>query len=95
MYNGKMWLVVRPTVGIPLFFGGVALTSLAIHTAVLANTTWYPEFYNGRGRPAAATAAAPATATAADSQAAVTAAQAALGSGQMGVSSISVNLVPR
>jgi light-harvesting protein B-800-850 alpha chain len=93
MYNGKMWLVVKPTVGIPLFFGGVALTSLAIHTAVLTNTTWYPEFYNGKGRPAVA-AAAPA-AVAGGTQGAVAAAQSALAGGQMGLSSISVNLVPK
>lgn len=86
MYNGKMWLVVKPTVGIPLFFGGVALTSLAIHTAVLTNTTWYPEFYNGKGRPAVA-AAAPAPAT-------VTATPVAAGA-QYGLSSIQLNLAPK
>ena len=47
MINGKMWLVVKPTVGVPLLIGAVALTSLAIHTAVLTNTTWYPAFYQG------------------------------------------------
>lgn len=60
MYNSKMWLVVKPTIGVPLFFGGVALTSLAIHTAVLTNTTWMPAFFNGRGRAPVAAAAAPA-----------------------------------
>jgi len=61
MINGKMWLVVNPTVGIPLIIGGVALTSLAIHLAVLTNTTWYPGFYQGGGfrmRPAAEVAPA-------------------------------------
>ena len=56
MINGRMWLVVKPTVGVPLIIGGVALASLAIHTAVLLNTTWYPGFYQGGGfrmRPAA------------------------------------------
>ncbi len=47
MINGRMWLVVKPTVGVPLLIGAVALTSLAIHTAVLTNTTWYPAFYQG------------------------------------------------
>ena len=45
MINGKMWLVVNPTVGIPFIIGGVAVTSLLIHAAVLFNTTWYPGFY--------------------------------------------------
>lgn len=106
MYYGKMWLVVKPTVGIPLFFGGVALTSLAIHTAVLNNTTWYPEFYNGKGRPAA-TAAAPARAAAAaaapgdsaqalaSAQAALASAQAALASAQPTLSAVQQSLAPK
>ncbi len=92
MYNGRMWLVVKPTIGIPLFFGGVALTSLAVHTAVLTNTTWFPAFLNGRDRtPAAAIAAAPAPAAAmpvaavrgdGSAQAALVSAQAAIISAQ-------------
>jgi len=58
MYNGRVWLVVKPTVGVPLFFAGIALTSLAIHTAVLTNTTWYPAFYQG-GRNRAAEVTTP------------------------------------
>jgi len=94
MYYGRMWLVVKPTVGIPLFFGGVALTSLAIHTAVLTNTTWYPEFYNGKGRAPAA-APAPVAAAGTDARSAAAAAQTALASGNYGLGSIQVNLVPK
>lgn len=47
MNNGKLWLVVNPTVGIPLFLGGVATVSLIIHFSVLANTTWFPAFFGG------------------------------------------------
>lgn len=54
MINGRMWLVVKPTVGLPLFFGGVVLSSLAIHTAILTNTTWFPAFLQGKPRAAAA-----------------------------------------
>jgi len=59
MYNGRIWLVVRPSVGLPLFFGGVALTSLIVHAAVLTHTSWYPAYLNGNQhvRVAAATAA--------------------------------------
>ena len=47
MNNAKLWLVVKPTVGLPLFIGGVAVTSLAVHFAVLTNTTWIADFFSG------------------------------------------------
>jgi light-harvesting protein B-800-850 alpha chain len=47
MNQGRIWCVVKPTVGLPLFLGSVALTSLAVHTAVLTNTTWMSDFFNG------------------------------------------------
>ncbi|MEE4108960.1 MAG: light-harvesting protein [Halieaceae bacterium] len=47
MNNGKLWTVVNPTVGIPLFLGGVITVSLIVHFAVLTNTTWYPAFFGG------------------------------------------------
>jgi len=53
MINGRMWLVVKPTVGVPLFFGGVVLASLGVHTAILTNTTWFPAFLQGKPRAAA------------------------------------------
>ncbi len=93
MYNSKMWLVVKPTVGVPLFFGGVALTSLAIHTAVLTNTTWMPAFYNGRGRAPVAAAAAPAPAAAAAAATADGSAAAALASAQAALVSAQTALV--
>lgn len=40
MNNAKLWLVVNPTVGIPLFLGAVAVGSLAVHVGVL---TYYPQ----------------------------------------------------
>lgn len=48
MNQGRIWCVVKPTVGLPLFLGSVALTSLAVHTAVLSNTTWMADFYAGK-----------------------------------------------
>lgn len=49
MNNAKMWLVVKPTVGVPLFLGGVAVTSLAVHVAVIASGvgSWYGPFVTG------------------------------------------------
>jgi light-harvesting protein B-800-850 alpha chain len=53
MINGRMWLVVKPTVGVPLMLGGVVLSALAVHTAILVNTTWFPAFLQGKPRAAA------------------------------------------
>jgi len=47
MNQGRIWCVVKPTVGLPLFLGSVALISLIIHFAVLNNTTWFPAFFGG------------------------------------------------
>ena len=57
MNNAKMWLVVQPTVGIPLFLAGVAVASFAVHVAVVGKMGWYSENFLGNG-PAAATASA-------------------------------------
>ncbi len=47
MIYGKIWTVVRPTVGIPLFLGAVAVGSFAVHLALLNNTTWVKAFLEG------------------------------------------------
>lgn len=47
MIYGKMWTVVKPTVGLPLFFGFAAATSLIVHIGILTHTSWYPAFLNG------------------------------------------------
>ena len=47
MIYGKLWLVVKPTVGIPLFLGAVAVSSFAVHYMLLTHTTWLKKFYNG------------------------------------------------
>ena len=62
MNNSKIWLVVKPTVGIPLFLSAVAVGSFAVHVAVLSNTTWVADFLAGRelGATAQAASAAPA-----------------------------------
>jgi light-harvesting protein B-800-850 alpha chain len=57
MNNAKMWLVVKPTVGIPLFLTAVAVGSFAVHVAVLSNTTWVADFLSGKGLNAGASAA--------------------------------------
>jgi light-harvesting protein B-800-850 alpha chain len=47
MNQGRIWCVVKPTVGLPLFLGAVALISLIVHYAILTHTTWYPAFFQG------------------------------------------------
>jgi light-harvesting protein B-800-850 alpha chain len=41
MNQGRIWCVVNPSVGLPLFLGSVAITSLIVHYAVLSNTSWF------------------------------------------------------
>ena len=47
MIYGKIWLVVKPSVGIPVFLGAVAISSFAVHLALLTNTTWVKKYLNG------------------------------------------------
>ncbi|MBY0467989.1 MAG: light-harvesting protein [Burkholderiaceae bacterium] len=65
MIYGKMWTVVRPQVGIPLFLSAVAISSFAVHLALVTNTPWLKAYYNGAAnRTAPAAVAAPAAAPA-------------------------------
>ena len=48
MNNAKMWLVVKPTVGVPMFLTAVAVGSFAVHVAVLTNTSWVSDFLQGQ-----------------------------------------------
>ncbi len=59
MIYGKMWLVVKPTLGVPLFLGAVAVGSFSVHLAIMSNTTWVKKFLNGATPAASATAEAP------------------------------------
>ena len=47
MNQGRIWCVVNPTVGLPLFLGSVAVTSLIVHYSVLSNTTWFSHYWQG------------------------------------------------
>jgi light-harvesting protein B-800-850 alpha chain len=62
MIYGKMWTVVKPTVGIPLIIGAVAVGSFSVHYAILTHTTWVSAFLEGGAKTA--TASAPAAPTA-------------------------------
>lgn len=49
MNNAKMWLVVSPTIGVPVFLGAVAIGSFAVHLQVVKNTDWVSSFMQGDG----------------------------------------------
>jgi len=56
MIYGKIWCVVKPSVGIPLMLGTVAVSSFAVHYALLTHTTWLPKYYEGKAATTAAAA---------------------------------------
>lgn len=59
MIYGKIWCVVKPSVGIPLFLGAVAVSSFAVHYMLLTHTTWLPKYFNGAAKVATAAAESP------------------------------------
>jgi light-harvesting protein B-800-850 alpha chain len=54
MIYGKLWCVVKPSVGIPLFLGAVAVGSFAVHYMLMTHTTWLPAYYQGKAPKTAA-----------------------------------------
>lgn len=62
MIYGKMWCVVKPSVGIPIFIAAVAISSFSVHVALTTNTTWVKDFLNGSAKAAVAAPAADAAA---------------------------------
>jgi light-harvesting protein B-800-850 alpha chain len=62
MNQGRIWCVVNPTVGLPLFLGSVAITSLVVHASILNNTTWMSSYWQGaKAQAAMEDSAVPAT----------------------------------
>lgn len=61
MIYGKLWCVVKPSVGIPLMLSTVAVSSFAVHYALLTHTTWLPKYYEGAAAKTTAAAPAPTT----------------------------------
>ena len=47
MIYGKLWCVVKPSVGIPIIIAAVAFASCNVHLALVSNTTWVKAFLNG------------------------------------------------
>ena len=47
MNQSKIWRVVNPSVGLPLFLGSVAVIALLVHGALLIKTDWFGSYWNG------------------------------------------------
>lgn len=60
MNNAKLWTVVKPSTGVPLLLGAVAVTALIVHAGLLANTDWFANYFNGKPMTAVVAVAAPA-----------------------------------
>ncbi len=58
MNQGKVWRVVNPTVGVPIFLGSVVIASLVVHGGLMINTDWFGSYWNGGLKAAAAAKAA-------------------------------------
>lgn len=50
MNQGRIWTVVKPTVGLPLLLGGVTTIALLVHYSVLSHTTWFSDYWQGKPR---------------------------------------------
>ena len=60
MNQARIWLVGKPTVGLPLFLGTVLIIALLVHWSILTHTTWYPAYWNGGAKTHHAAPEAPA-----------------------------------
>ena len=47
MNQGRIWCVVNPSVGLPLFLGSVAGISLIVHASLMTQTNWFSFYWNG------------------------------------------------
>ena len=45
--QAKIWLVVKPEVGLMWLLGGVALTAVLVHAFLLGHTKWFPSYIEG------------------------------------------------
>ncbi|MCW2276497.1 light-harvesting protein [Rhodoblastus acidophilus] len=52
--QAKIWTVVPPSVGLPLFLGTVTVIAILVHLAILTHTTWFPAYWQGGSKKAAA-----------------------------------------
>lgn len=65
MNQGKIWRVVKPTVGVPLFLTAVVIGSVVVHGALMIKTDWFGAYWNGNQKAQAVSTAPADTAIAA------------------------------
>jgi light-harvesting protein B-800-850 alpha chain len=75
MNQGKIWRVVNPTIGVPIFLGAVVVTSLFVHYQLLTKTQWVPTYLQGGTKAAPKAAEAPMAAPTVTAQSATPAKQ--------------------
>lgn len=63
MNEGKIWTVVRPNHGVPLFLGTIVVMVFTVHYAILTHTTWFANYWQGNAPRPQMTASAPAVET--------------------------------
>jgi light-harvesting protein B-800-850 alpha chain len=54
MNQARIWLVVKPTVGLPLFLGSVAVIAFVVHFAILTHVSWFSAYWEGHPKAVAA-----------------------------------------
>jgi light-harvesting protein B-800-850 alpha chain len=57
--QARIWLVVPPSVGLPLFLGSVTVIALLVHATIVTHTTWFSAYWQG-GKTVKAAEIAPA-----------------------------------
>ncbi len=57
MNEGKIWTVVKPSTGVPLFLGTIVVMVFAVHYAILTHTTWFASYWQGSAKTAVAVSA--------------------------------------
>jgi light-harvesting protein B-800-850 alpha chain len=45
--QAKIWLVVKPEVGLMWLLGSVALLAVAVHALLVGHTKWFPAYWEG------------------------------------------------
>jgi len=47
MNQARIWLIVKPSIGVPVMLGTVVVTALIVHFALLTHTTWFSAYWQG------------------------------------------------
>ncbi len=58
--QAKIWLVVKPEVGLIWLLGLVALIAVAVHSLLVGHTKWFPAYWEGGKAKVTVTQPAPA-----------------------------------